>query len=148
MTETMQNRNCYIVLGLNNTASLREIKSAYRLLAKKFHPDKNIGNKTSEEHFKEVQQAYSILSNPAKRKKYDLKFSYDGSNTQQKQYTPYTGNAYQYAQQQAKQQTQQNKQFDSPTTKPQNQYRTEINQIIISIIIALILLYFIVSYKF
>ncbi|MCE9540163.1 MAG: DnaJ domain-containing protein, partial [Bacteroidetes bacterium] len=69
----MQQKNYYILLGVNYTASYDELKIAYRTLAKKYHPDKNPNNKTAEEYFKEIQQAYAILSNPEKRKKYDLK---------------------------------------------------------------------------
>ncbi len=142
----MQNKNCYIILGVSSTANFKEIKSAYRFLAKKFHPDKNPGNKNADDHFKEIQYAYTILSNPAKRKKYDLTFSYGSAYTKQKEYSQYTGNAYQYAQQQSKRKTKEYKQSTTSTPQPKNQYRTEINQIIISVVIALILLYFIVSY--
>src|ERR1700749_1125073 len=98
----MQQKNYYSILGVKKTANADEIKSAYRELAKKYHPDKNPGNKAAEDFFKEVQEAYAILSNPEKRKKYDLKLS--GNHSHQKQrapYAQYTGNAYQYAQQQA-----------------------------------------------
>ncbi len=142
----MQNKNCYTVLGVTGKANSKEIKSAYRLLAKKFHPDKNPGNKIAEDHFKEIQHAYTVLSDPEKRKKYDLKFSYDGAYSQQKKYSGYSGNAYQYAQQQAKHQTQQHNHYSNPAPPSKKQYGTEINQILISIVIALILLYFIVSY--
>src|SRR3982751_896208 len=95
-------KNYYIILGIKNTASLEEVKLAFRKLAKKYHPDKNQEDHTAEVFFKEIQEAYEVLSNAEKRKKYDLKFSY-ANNYQQirnKQYTTYTGNAYQYAQQQ------------------------------------------------
>lgn len=64
-------RDYYTVMGVSKTASEEEIKKAFRKLAVKFHPDKNPGNKESEEKFKELNQAYEVLSDPEKRKKYD-----------------------------------------------------------------------------
>jgi curved DNA-binding protein CbpA len=137
--------NYYIVLGVSNTAAFEEIKAAYRELAKKYHPDKNPGNKAAEDFFKEVQQAYAVLSNPEKRRKYDLKFNYGATQEKAKRtaYTPYGGNAYQYAQQQA-----QNKQQPkSPKTKAAKPDKSENYYILISVGVAMILLYFIISYN-
>ena len=63
-------RDYYEVIGVSKTASPNEIKSQYRKLALKFHPDRN---KTSDaaEHFKEISEAYAVLSDPEKRKLYD-----------------------------------------------------------------------------
>lgn len=61
----------YEVLGLARGASEADIKKAYRRLAKEFHPDHNKGNKDAETRFKEVQEAYSVLSNAEKRARYD-----------------------------------------------------------------------------
>jgi len=61
----------YSVLGVPKTAGEGEIKSAYRKLALKHHPDRNQGNKTSESKFKEINEAYEVLSDPQKRKLYD-----------------------------------------------------------------------------
>jgi curved DNA-binding protein len=61
----------YQVLGVAKTASADEIKKAYRKLAIKFHPDKNQGNKEAEEKFKQISEAYAVLSDPEKRKQYD-----------------------------------------------------------------------------
>ena len=61
----------YQELGLQKGASDSEIKKAYRKLALKFHPDRNAGNKNSEERFKKISEAYAVLSDPEKRKQYD-----------------------------------------------------------------------------
>ena len=61
----------YKVLGVGKNASEEEIKKAYRKLARKYHPDRNAGDKRSEERFKEISQAHDVLSDPEKRKAYD-----------------------------------------------------------------------------
>lgn len=65
-------QNYYNVLGVKKDASQDEIKRAYRELSKKYHPDKNNGNKSAEEKFKEVNEAYSILGDEEKRRQYDM----------------------------------------------------------------------------
>ena len=61
----------YKVLGVGKGASDDEIKKAYRKLARKYHPDRNAGDKKAEERFKEISQAHDVLSDPDKRKAYD-----------------------------------------------------------------------------
>src|ERR1041384_5597767 len=61
----------YEILGVPRTASEADIKKAYRKLARKYHPDFNPGNKQAEEKFKKTQEAYEVLSDAEKRKKYD-----------------------------------------------------------------------------
>ena len=79
------NKDLYGVLGVERTADDKKLKSAYRKLAKKYHPDANPGDKDAEQKFKDVGEAYAILSDPEKRKLYD-QFGYaafDGSGAGQ-----------------------------------------------------------------
>ena len=67
----MAGKNYYQILGVSRNASEKEIKQAYRRLARKHHPDLNPNDKSAEARFKEINAAYEVLSNPEKRKKYD-----------------------------------------------------------------------------
>lgn len=67
----MQVRDYYQTLGVSRNASEQEIKKAYRKLARQHHPDKNPGNAAAEDRFKEINEAYEVLSDSSKRQKYD-----------------------------------------------------------------------------
>jgi molecular chaperone DnaJ len=75
----MGKRDYYEILGIQRDASKDEIKKAYRKMAIKYHPDKNPGDKASEEHFKEAAEAYEVLSDENKRARYD-QFGHAGVN--------------------------------------------------------------------
>ncbi|HRI28862.1 MAG TPA: J domain-containing protein [Chitinophagales bacterium] len=68
----MQYKDYYQILGVDKNATPDEIKKAYRKLANQYHPDKNPDNKTAEEKFKEINEANEVLSDPEKRKQYDM----------------------------------------------------------------------------
>ncbi|MDV3428681.1 MAG: molecular chaperone DnaJ [Bacillota bacterium] len=80
----MANKDYYSILGIEKSASQDEIRSAFRKLAIKYHPDKNKGDKAAEEKFKEVNEAYQVLSDPQKRSNYDQfgTSEFDGGGSQ------------------------------------------------------------------
>ncbi len=92
----MSSNDYYSILGVPKGASQDEIKKAYRKLALKYHPDRNKGDKSSQEKFKEINEAYEVLSDPEKRKNYDnfgkqgvdSNFDFGGSGTR------YTGTGF------------------------------------------------------
>ena len=75
-------KDYYYILGIDSVATLQQIKVAYRKLAIKFHPDKNKGDKFFSDHFREIQEAYEVLSNPEKRRAYDIAHSRQGYKQQ------------------------------------------------------------------
>jgi len=77
----MSKRDYYEILGVSKNATAEEIKKAYRQKAIQFHPDKNPGDKASEEKFKEAAEAYEILSSPEKKQRYD-QFGHAGMGNQ------------------------------------------------------------------
>ncbi|MDN2664965.1 molecular chaperone DnaJ [Psychromonas sp. 14N.309.X.WAT.B.A12] len=77
----MSKRDCYEVLGIGQDATEKEIKKAYKRLAMKYHPDRTKGDTALEEKFKEVKEAYEILSDPQKRAAFD-QYGHDGVNQQ------------------------------------------------------------------
>ncbi|GFP28953.1 DnaJ domain-containing protein, partial [Candidatus Hakubella thermalkaliphila] len=78
----MNGKDYYKILGVDKNASQEEIKKAYRKLAQKYHPDVNPNNKSAEEKFKEVSEAYSVLGDEEKRKQYDNRLRYFGEGAQ------------------------------------------------------------------
>jgi len=94
----MEYKDYYKILGVAKTATQEDIKKQYRKLAVKLHPDKNPGNKQAEERFKDMGEAYEVLGDPVKRKKYDRL----GSNWKQYEESGPSGGAdfTQWAQQQ------------------------------------------------
>ena len=73
---TTTKQDYYELLGIARKAPQKEIRQAYRKLARKYHPDLNPGDKSSEEKFKQVQEAYDVLSDTKKRQMYD-QFGFD-----------------------------------------------------------------------
>src|SRR4029453_13907996 len=67
----MEFKDYYATLGVPKTASEKEVKQAFRKLARKYHPDVNPGDKSAETRFKEINEAYEVIGDPEKRKKYD-----------------------------------------------------------------------------
>lgn len=90
----MDYKDYYKILGVEKTATQDAIKKVYRKLAVKYHPDKNPGDKKSEEKFKEINEAYDVLGDAAKRKKYDEL----GANWQQYQQQGSDGGGFDYSQ--------------------------------------------------
>jgi curved DNA-binding protein CbpA len=83
-------KNYYQILGLQFNASLEEIKKAYRIYATKYHPDKQHNDKFFEERFKEIKEAYDILSNDEKKATYDLNFDIETNKSSLKNTSSYS----------------------------------------------------------
>lgn len=85
-------RNYYEVLGITKKASSEEIKMAYRSLARRYHPDRNPGNKVAEEKFKDINEAYENLSDPRKREKHDNEINSKGGKPRSNPFDPFPRN--------------------------------------------------------
>lgn len=77
LVSNMENKDYYAILGLKRGASEQDLKKAYRKMALKYHPDRNQGNKEAEEKFKEINEAYAVLSDKEKKSIYD-QFGHSG----------------------------------------------------------------------
>jgi hypothetical protein len=86
----MAQKNYYQLLHVSPQATAQEIKAAYRKLAFKYHPDRNKGNTLTEAVLKEINEAYSVLSNPEKRKKYNASVSVSNHYSKHKRPAPVT----------------------------------------------------------
>jgi DnaJ-class molecular chaperone len=137
----MQQQNLYSVLGVKKTANFKEIKTAYRILAKQHHPDKNFGNAQAEERFKKIHLAYTILSDLTKRRDYDLKSEVPNKHRHSGYGTP--SSSFQYANTSTR--TSGNTTF-SDVIKDGKQ-GLNLLPLLVSIIIALVFLCFIALYK-
>lgn len=95
----MDYKDYYKILGVTKSASQAEIKKAYRALAKKYHPDKNKGDKAAEDKFKNISEAYEVIGDPEKRKQYDQLGAnwkqYQQSGEQQQRYSRQPGGGFQ-----------------------------------------------------
>jgi len=87
---TMSKRDYYEVLGVERTATIEDVKKAYRKLAVKYHPDKNPGDKAAEEKFKELGEAYDVLSDAQKRSAYD-QYGHSAFDPRSRGFRPGTG---------------------------------------------------------
>ena len=117
MSSNFSGKNLYAVLGIHPSASKDAIKEAYRNLAKKYHPDTNKGNKASEKKFKEIAQAYEILSDDKKRKDYDKLNNFNQPEEPKKSYSQ-ENQAKQAYQKQAPPPASKEKQTPPPKQKP------------------------------
>jgi len=136
----MQQQNLYSILGVKKTATLKEIKTAYRTLAKKHHPDKHFGNSKAEEHFKEIQRAYAVLSDIYKRQEYDLKLGGANLVSASGGYAPYM----KYYQRASNQTTEYS---DFASYSKDKKSGINLFPLIISVVVALIFIFFIMMYK-
>jgi DnaJ-class molecular chaperone len=136
----MQEQNFYTVLGVKKTATLKEIKSAYRILAKKHHPDTNLGNTQAEERFKDIQLAYTVLSDHHKRLTHDLKSESISRNF---------GEAYTTASFKSNHKSSKQTATDSHFSESMGDKKDGINffPLFVSIVVALLFICFIMMYK-
>jgi DnaJ-class molecular chaperone len=136
----MQQQNFYSVLGVKKSANLKEIKTAYRLLAKKYHPDKNLWNAQSEEHFKKIHLAYTILSDLNKRRDYDLSSGFIKKNH-------YSGHGVPYSFSYQNTSTQTSEKYAFSDVVKDKRPLVDLFPLLVSVIIAIIFICFIMMYK-
>src|SRR5438105_13363376 len=91
----MAREDLYIILEIGRTASVNEIKRAFRKLARRYHPDINPGDRQAEERFKRITEAYDILSDPPKRQFYDVNGFYTDGVLEQRDAKTEWGFAFQ-----------------------------------------------------
>ena len=146
----MSNPDYYIVLGISANAGATEIKAAYRKLAKIYHPDKNPNNKDAVEKFRQIKEAYEILSNPIKKQRYDSKRHY--TTIIHKSKNAKKTKTYTFTEQEARQRKQYSEQYKKQQTHAQIKITikktpyNETNYILFSIPVAVALLLFIVNF--
>ena len=121
-------KSFYSLLGVPAKATDQEIKSAWRKLSKKFHPDKNDGDKFFEDYFKQVNEAYDVLSDPSRRQKYDIFLrqiasAYRNSGSQQSKQQP--GNQQSETTREKQTGNQDYSRSNEPKSEPQNESRNE-----------------------
>ena len=133
----MNNKSLYTVLGVSPTASEQEIKAAFRHLAKQHHPDKNSNSKQSQDRFREIKDAYAVLSNTDKRIEYDFKIRL---NTTVTNMSPAYGFVYNVNQTM-------NKQKNSNKDTIIQEHKLNFFPLVISIVVALFFLLFIALLK-
>ncbi len=136
----MQQQDLYNVLGVKKTANLKEIKAAYRLLAKKYHPDKNFGNAHTEEHFRKIHLAYTILSDLNKRKDYDLYSGFVKKNH-------YSNYRFSYASSYQDATAKTSKEPYSSGVVRDKKPIVDLFPLLVSVVVALIFICFIIMYK-
>lgn len=126
-------KNYYHILGISSNATATDIKAAYKRLALKFHPDKNPGNVQAEERFKQVNEAYQVLSSSRRRAAFDLQQQYD---QHQRQAQAYANPRYHYTRQPAGYQERHYRQ------RPQkhSHFSRRDMQIVVSVVVLVILL--------
>jgi curved DNA-binding protein CbpA len=154
----LQSANLYELLGVNATATREEIRAAFRKLAKQFHPDKNPHSEAAEK-FRQVKEAYEVLMDPVRRKKYDAKRNYTSSYKQRSTNTSQPGQkktkTYTTTEEDIKRRKYYHENYGkkkqsghtkTTTYKPEPARYNETKYILITIPIAVALLFFVINF--